>query len=83
MTVEPFELIENYARHHDAYVRRNVAIAISTLPDEPSVAALVDMATSDPDEQVRETVGEDTETGRAVLHSFDSRFPAVPEDDDR
>ena len=55
MTVEPFELIENYARHHDAYVRRNVAIAISTLPDEPSVAALVDMATSDPDEKVRET----------------------------
>ena len=32
-------------------------------------------------EQVRETVGEDTETGRAVLHSFDSRFPASPEED--
>lgn len=34
-------------------------------------------------EQVRETVGEDTETGRAVLHSFDSRFPAPSEEDDR
>lgn len=31
-------------------------------------------------EQVRETVGEDTETGRAVLHSFDSRFSASSED---
>jgi len=27
-------------------------------------------------EEVRATVGEDTETGRAVLQSFDSRFPA-------
>jgi YbaB/EbfC DNA-binding family len=27
-------------------------------------------------EQVRETVGEDTETGRAVLNSFATRFPA-------
>lgn len=27
-------------------------------------------------EQVRATVGEDTETGRAVLQSFESRFPA-------
>lgn len=26
-------------------------------------------------DEVRATVGEDTETGRAVLHSFDSRFP--------
>lgn len=34
-------------------------------------------------EQVRETVGEDTETGRAVLHSFDSRFPPLPEEDER
>ena len=33
-------------------------------------------------EQVRETVGEDTETGRAVLHSFDSRFRASPEEED-
>ena len=33
-------------------------------------------------EQVRETVGEDTETGRAVLHSFDSRFPAPSEGPD-
>ena len=34
-------------------------------------------------EQVRETVAEDTATGRAVLHSFDSRFPAMPEEDNR
>ncbi|MET8148283.1 YbaB/EbfC family nucleoid-associated protein [Actinoplanes sp. NPDC049668] len=27
-------------------------------------------------EQVRATVGEDSETGRAVLQSFESRFPA-------
>jgi hypothetical protein len=33
-------------------------------------------------EQVRETVGEDTETGRAVLHSFDSRFPSSSEEQD-
>ncbi|GAA2661968.1 hypothetical protein Adu01nite_94730 [Paractinoplanes durhamensis] len=33
-------------------------------------------------EQVRETVGEDTETGRAVLHSFDSRFPVSREEED-
>ena len=32
-------------------------------------------------EQVRETVGEDTETGRAVVHSFDSRFRMTPEED--
>jgi hypothetical protein len=34
-------------------------------------------------EQVRETVGEDTETGRAVLHSFDSRFPVSREEEER
>ncbi|GID96174.1 YbaB/EbfC family nucleoid-associated protein [Amorphoplanes digitatis] len=34
-------------------------------------------------EQVRATVGEDTETGRAVLQSFESRFPAQQEQDDR
>lgn len=33
-------------------------------------------------EQVRETVGQDSETGRAVLHSFDSRFPASSDEDD-
>jgi hypothetical protein len=33
-------------------------------------------------EQVRETVGEDTETGRAVLHSFGSRFSASSEEPD-
>jgi YbaB/EbfC DNA-binding family protein len=33
-------------------------------------------------EQVRETVGKDTETGRAVLHSFDSRFRASSEEED-
>lgn len=27
-------------------------------------------------EQVRETVGADSETGRAVIHSFHTRFPA-------
>jgi YbaB/EbfC DNA-binding family len=31
--------------------------------------------------QVRETVGADTETGRAVLTSFDSRFPARSDED--
>ena len=34
-------------------------------------------------EQVRETVGEDTETGRAVLHSFDSRFPVSRTEEER
>jgi hypothetical protein len=34
-------------------------------------------------EQVRETVGEDTETGRAMLHSFDSRFRMASEEEDR
>lgn len=28
-------------------------------------------------EEVQDTVGADTETGRAVIHSFDTRFPAV------
>lgn len=32
-------------------------------------------------EQVRQTVGLDTETGQAVLHSFTTRFPAPPDDD--
>jgi hypothetical protein len=32
--------------------------------------------------QVRETVGADTETGRAVIHSFEARFPErEPEDE--
>ncbi|GGK88742.1 YbaB/EbfC family nucleoid-associated protein [Mangrovihabitans endophyticus] len=30
-------------------------------------------------EQVRQTVGVDTETGRAVIHSYEARFPAPPE----
>jgi YbaB/EbfC DNA-binding family len=34
-------------------------------------------------EQVRETVGEDTETGRAVLQSFDARFPVSREKEER
>jgi len=34
-------------------------------------------------EQVRETVGADTETGRAVLNSFETRFPARDDEDDR
>jgi hypothetical protein len=34
-------------------------------------------------EQVRDTVGADTETGRAVIHSFDTRFPAVERRDAR
>jgi hypothetical protein len=34
-------------------------------------------------EQVRETVGEDAETGQAVLHFFDSRISAPPEAEDR
>jgi hypothetical protein len=33
-------------------------------------------------EQVRDTVGEDTETGRAVLNSFETRFPACSDEDD-
>ncbi|WP_253243526.1 YbaB/EbfC family nucleoid-associated protein [Paractinoplanes aksuensis] len=33
-------------------------------------------------EQVRQTVGADTETGRAVIDSFDQRFPAPQEPDD-
>ena len=33
-------------------------------------------------EQVRATVGEDTETGRAVLQSFESRFPAQRNEDE-
>lgn len=32
-------------------------------------------------EQVRDTVGADTETGRAVLQSFESRFPAQRDGD--
>ena len=28
-------------------------------------------------QEVQDTVGADTETGRAVIHSFDTRFPAV------
>lgn len=34
-------------------------------------------------EEVRATVGVDTETGRAVIHSFDSRFPTVEREEDR
>jgi len=34
-------------------------------------------------EQVQATVGADTETGRAVLHSFETRFPAVEREEDR
>ena len=34
-------------------------------------------------DQVRDTVGVDTETGRAVIHSFDTRFPAVEREEDR
>jgi hypothetical protein len=30
--------------------------------------------------EVEETVGSDTETGRAVIHSFSTRFPAPPGD---
>ncbi|NUR70179.1 MAG: YbaB/EbfC family nucleoid-associated protein [Hamadaea sp.] len=32
-------------------------------------------------EEVQATVGADTETGRAVIHSFDTRFPQPSEDD--
>lgn len=31
--------------------------------------------------QVRETVGADTETGRAVIHSFETRFPERDDDE--
>jgi hypothetical protein len=34
-------------------------------------------------EVVRATVGDDTETGRAVLHSFASRFPTPRGEEDR
>jgi DNA-binding protein YbaB len=34
-------------------------------------------------DQVRATVGEDTETGRAVIQSFDSRFPLPTDEEDR
>jgi hypothetical protein len=34
-------------------------------------------------DEVRATVGEDTETGRAVIQSFDSRFPAPRDEEDR
>ena len=33
--------------------------------------------------EVEQTVGADTETGRAVIHSFDSRFPGSDHDDER
>lgn len=33
--------------------------------------------------EVAATVGADTETGRAVIHSFETRFPAQPEEDER
>jgi hypothetical protein len=32
-------------------------------------------------DQVRETVGADTETGRAVIHSYAERFPEPPPED--
>jgi DNA-binding protein YbaB len=32
-------------------------------------------------EQVRQTVGLDTATGQAVIHSFTTRFPAPPDDE--
>lgn len=34
-------------------------------------------------DQVQDTVGVDTETGRAVIHSFETRFPSVDRVDDR
>jgi hypothetical protein len=34
-------------------------------------------------DEVRATVGEDTETGRAVIHSFDARFPPPRDEEDR
>jgi DNA-binding protein YbaB len=33
-------------------------------------------------EEVQATVGADTETGRAVIHSFDARFPQQSDDDE-
>jgi hypothetical protein len=33
-------------------------------------------------DQVRQTVGADTETGRAVIHSYAERFPEPPGDND-
>jgi hypothetical protein len=32
-------------------------------------------------DQVQQTVGADTETGRAVIHSYAERFPEQPDDD--
>jgi hypothetical protein len=34
-------------------------------------------------DEVRATVGEDTETGRAIIQSFDSRFPAPRDEENR
>ena len=34
-------------------------------------------------EEVQATVGADTETGRAVIHSFETRFPTVEREEDR
>src|SRR5262245_24337307 len=34
-------------------------------------------------DEVQATVGVDTETGRAVIGSFETRFPQPPEDDDQ
>jgi hypothetical protein len=34
-------------------------------------------------EEVQATVGTDTETGRAVLHSFNTRFPMVEREEDQ
>jgi DNA-binding protein YbaB len=34
-------------------------------------------------EEVQATVGADTETGRAVIHSFDARFPMVEREENR
>jgi DNA-binding protein YbaB len=34
-------------------------------------------------EEVQATVGTDTETGRAVLHSFNTRFPVVEREEDQ
>jgi hypothetical protein len=34
-------------------------------------------------DEVRMSVGEDTETGRAVLHSYDARFPAPRDAENR
>jgi hypothetical protein len=54
MTVEPFELIANYVRHNDPHIRRNVAVAIGTLANKEGVSALLDMASWDPDAEVRD-----------------------------